>query len=318
MICQEVSALKYVKQMAIEPRMTIGQLVNEMDKCGVLGAGSLAKAVNIMVEMFDKQEYTTFLCVAGPMVPGGLRAIISLLIERGYVDAVVISGANIVHDIIEAIGFKGIKGSFSANDTKLRMKNVGRAGDIFFGHNGFNALEKKAYTIFDSLMMEGKTEVAIYELLKAIGRDLDDEGSFLKKASTFNVPVFSPAIMDSMLGVHIWTYSQLKKLRINFVLDLNRMADIIFDSKKLSVIILGGGVPKHYVLGASTLRDGVDSAVQVTLDRPEGGSLSGASLEEAISWKKAQSESKLSTVIGDATIIFPIMVAATLERLTKE
>ena len=121
--------------------------------------------------------------------------------------------------------------------------------------------------------------------------------------------------MDSMLGLHIWTYNQIKKLPLNPILDLNRMADIVYRAKKVGAIILGGGVPKHHVLGVNILREGIYSAVQITFDRPESGSLSGAPLEEAISWKKAQVESKLATVIGDATIIFPLMVAATLERI---
>lgn len=129
--------------MEIKPKMTVSQLVDEMDMCGVLGAGRLGKAVEIIVDMFEDKEYTTFLCVAGPMAPGGLRNIMSLLIERGYVDAVVTSGANIVHDIVESLGFKGVKGSFTADDLKLRSKDVGRAGDIFFGHKGFEALEKE-------------------------------------------------------------------------------------------------------------------------------------------------------------------------------
>ena len=307
--------MKYVKQMTIQPRMTVGQLVEEMNGCGVLGAGRLARAVDVLSEMFEDQEYTNFLSLAGPLVPGGLRKIISLLIERGYVDAVVTSGANIVHDIVEALGCRGIQGSYMADDVELRAEGVGRAGDIYFEQQGFEALEKRVYEVFDNLPEERKTRIAVYELLAEIGKRLDDEESFLKTAAVHNVPVFSPGITDSMLGMHIWTYNQLKKLWVDPVLDLNRMADLVFTSKKSGAIILGGGTPKHHVLGANILREGVDAAVQVILDRPEGGSLSGAPLEEAISWKKAQTESKLVTVVGDATIIFPVMVAATLERL---
>lgn len=298
--------------------MTVGQLVDEMAECGVLGAGRLARGVNIMVEMFEKPEYTTFLSIAGPMIPGGLRAIISYLIGQGYVDAVVTSGANVVHDVVEALGYKGVKGKSATDNVELRAREIGRADDIYFEHEGFEALEKKAYEVFDSLTSENRAEVAVHELLHAIGQALDDEESFLKKAAMRDVPIFSPAIMDSMLGLHVWTYSQLKKFSINPVLDLNRMADIVYSSRKVGAIILGGGVPKHHVLAANILREGIDAAVQITFDRPESGSLSGAPLEEAISWKKARAESKLATVIGDATIIFPLMIAATLDRIERK
>ncbi len=298
--------------------MTVGRLVDEMGGCGVLGAGRLARARDLLVEMFGDDEYTSFLSLAGPMVPGGLRKIIGLLIEQGYADAVVTSGANIVHDIIESLGYRGIRGSDTVDDAALRAKGLGRAGDIFFEQKGFEVLEKKMYTIFDSLSEAKKREIALYELLAEVGKALSDEDSILKKAALHGVPIFSPGVMDSMLGLHIWTYNQLKQMHVNQILDMNKMADLVFTSKKIGCIILGGGLPKHYVLGASILREGVDAAVQITLDRPEGGGLSGAPLEESVSWKKAQVESKLATVVGDATIIFPLVVAAALEKLEEK
>ena len=310
--------MEYVQQMMIEPQMTVCRLVEEMDGCGVLGAGRVARAVDVLVEMFSDQEYTNILSLAGPMVPGGLRKIINLLIRRGYVNAIVTSGANIVHDIIEAFGYRGIRGTYRGDDVALRAEGLGRAGDIYFEQKGFEALEREVYKIFDGIPDEKKGEIAFYELLDEIGKVLDDEESILRRASVCNVPIFSPGIMDSMLGLHIWTYNQLKKLRVDPVLDLNRLNDIMSSAKKVGGIILGGGVPKHHVLGASIFREGVNAAVQITLDRHEGGSLSGAPLEEAISWKKARVGSRLASVIGDATIIFPIIIAAAVEKLDVE
>jgi deoxyhypusine synthase len=74
-------------------------------------------------------------------------------------------------------------------------------------------------------------------------------------------------------------------------------------------------MPKHYVLGASMLKGGVDAALQITMDRPETGSLSGATLEEAISWRKAKPEGSLVTVTADFTIVFPLLVAYALSKL---
>ena len=298
--------------MNLSQNMTVRQLVDEMGRCGVLGAGRLARATSIMKQMFNDRDYTVFLTLAGPMVPGGLRRIVGDLVEGGFVDVVVASGANIVHDVIEALNYKGVRGSLLADDVRLREKGVGRAGDIFFEQEGFKALEKFMYNVLNSLLERGVDKIPTCRLLYEIGRMLDDGDSILKRASNRNVPIFSPGLMDSMIGLHVWTFNQLKKIQLDPIMDMNQFSDRVYESKKIGAIILGGGLPKHFTLGASILRDGVDAAVQITLDRPEGGSLSGAPLEEAISWRKAKVGKKLETVIGDATIVFPIMVAGVL------
>ena len=307
--------MKSVKQMNLENRMSVGQLVNEMKKTGVLGAGRLARGVDIIVEMFEDPRYTVFLGISGPAVPGGLREIIGDLIDRGYVNAIVSNGANIVHDIVESLGYKHIMGEFLADDEKLRGKRLGRIGDIYIQQKAFEALEKKTYAVLKSLPERERTGISIRKLLYEFGKSIKDDKSILFKASKRNVPIFCPGFVDSMLGLHVWTFSQLNKISIDSVTDLNELANIVFDSKKTGAIILGGGLPKHHILGANILREGVDSAVQITLDRPEGGSLSGAPLEEAISWKKAKAKGKLVTIIGDETIIFPIMIAAAFEKI---
>lgn len=301
--------------MNITSGMTVGQLVVEMGESGVLGAGRIARAAAIIKDMFTDPDYTVFLTLAGPMIPGGLRRVVGELISRKCIDAIIASGANIVHDVIEGLGYKEIRGSLLVDDTKLKKQGIGRAGDIFFEQKGFEALEKKMGNVFDSILKNGIEAISISDLISEISKNLTDFESVLKKALTHGVPIFSPGLLDSMIGLHLWTFNQIKQLRINPVQDLNRLSDIIYDAKKIGAIILGGGLPKHHVLGVSILKDGVNAAVQITLDRPEGGSLSGAPLEEAISWNKAKPLKKLETVIGDATIIFPLLVAAVLEEL---
>jgi len=297
--------------------MTVGQLVDEMKLCGVLGAGRLAKAVDVFTEMLSDESYTVFLSLAGPMVPGGLRKVISELIANNHVDVIVTNGANVVHDIIEAIGKRHLIGSSNAEDTLLRNLGRGRIRDIYIPQEAFEALENKLFEIFDSIPKQERTKLSVGNLLNKIGRHLKDEESILYQASINKTPIFSPGILDSMLGLHIWTYSQLKPISIDLMADMQQFSDIIYKSDKTGVIILGGGLPKHFVLGANILREGVDAAVQITLDRPEAGSLSGAPLEEGVSWKKVKKDDKLVTVIGDAIILFPIVVAASLEKLEK-
>src|SRR5947208_16807577 len=84
----------------------------------------------------------------------------------------------------------------------------------------------------------------------------------------------------------LWSFSQTEVLQLNPIADVNNMVEMAMTSKKLGVLILGGGLPKHNTLLASVLREGADAAVQITADRPEPGGLSGAPLAEAISWRK--------------------------------
>lgn len=308
--------MKPLKQIRLKEDMGFSELVMEMDKCGVLGAGRFAKGVRIIADMFKNPDYTVFLSLAGPMVPSGSRNVISYLVEHEYVNAILSTGANLVHDIIESMGYRHYIGSFYADDTELKKNKLGRIGDIFVEQEAFVSLEKKIYKVLDLLPKEKKEGLGVCELISEIATSLgDDQNSILVQAKKHNVAIFAPGILDSMLGLHMWTYSQLNKLKINPLADFNKLSDIVFTAKKVGVIIIGGGLPKHHTLYINTLRDGVDSAVQITLDRPEGGGLSGAPLEEAISWRKIRGKGKFVTVIGDATFVFPLMVTAALQMI---
>ena len=98
--------MKAVKQIELWPGISVKQLVLQMEECGVLGAGRLGKAAKIVKEMFNDKNYTVFLTLAGALVPGGLRKIISNLIAEKHVHVLVSTGANMVHDMVEALNFK--------------------------------------------------------------------------------------------------------------------------------------------------------------------------------------------------------------------
>jgi len=309
--------MPYVEQMKLVPRMTISEIAREMEKAGVLGAGRLGKAVKTVTEMFQDRNYTRFLTLAGPMVASGLRQIICDLIRMGYVHGIVTTGANVTHDLIEAFGYKHEIGTSLANDDELKRKGVGRIYDIYIKEAAFRKLEKETHRILADINEEKRRNIATYELLWDIGKRLKDRNSILKTAEIKKVPILSPAIHDSMLGIHLWTFSQLHPLTVNPFLDFNKLADMLFAAKKSGAIIVGGGVPKHYILAANMLRGGVDAAIQITFDRPEAGGLSGAPLEEAISWRKVRARGKLVTIVGDATILFPIIMLAAIEKIRQ-
>ena len=305
--------MRRVGHISLDGQKTIGDLVQGYGDSGVLGAGTISKAVSIYREMLDAKA-TIFLGISGPMIPAGLRSVITDMIEEGYVDVIVTSGANIVHDMIESFGGSHIIGSFNVDDNELREKGIGRIGNVYTKISDFETFEKRVQDILSTIDEDRRSNLSIKELLWEIGKNIDDSESFLRTAYKKGVPVFSPGLIDSMLGLQLWFYSQENKIVLNVIKDMSELSDIVFASEKTGALILGGGVPKHYIMGANLLREGLDFAIQITLDRDDAGSLSGAKLEEGRSWSKTQEESKLVTVIGDCVVMLPMIFAALKEE----
>jgi deoxyhypusine synthase len=303
--------------MQLKNGLTVGALVSKMNECGVLGAGKIGKAAEIVKEMFSDRDYTVFLTLAGPLVPGGMRQIIRNLIEQEYVNVIVTTGANMVHDMVEALGHRHWIGTFLAEDKELKSQDIGRIGDIYIEQDAFKGLEDWMYKTLENIPETNRERISTTELLFEIGKRLPDPESILATAAKKGVPIISPGLVDSIAGFHMWMFGQDKKLRIDPLLDTHKLVDIVYEAKKSGIIILGGGWPKHFALFANTFREGVDRAIQITMDRPEPGGLSGATLKEAISWGKVKPEGKEVTVICDATIAFPLIIASALEGLGK-
>jgi deoxyhypusine synthase len=306
--------MEKVGQINLKKADEINKLFLQYKKAGVLGAGNLSKGIDLLEEMF-KDNTTVFLGIAGPLVASGLRIVIRDLIRDGSVQAVVTNGANIVHDLIEAFGGHHYRGTFESDDALLHKEGLGRIGNVLTKTTDFEEFERKIQQMLHEIDEELRGNISVTELTRALGGMLKDDDSFLRAAYKKDVPVFSPGITDSMLGLQMWMFSQDNTLVLNVLKDMSNLSDMVFRAKKTGGIYLGGGVPKHYIMGANLLRGGLDTAVQVTLDRPEGGALSGARLEEGVSWGKVKGTGKKATIIGDATMLFPLMVWAARKRL---
>jgi deoxyhypusine synthase len=306
--------MKRIEQMRLRAGMSVGDLTDEMREAGVIGAGRVGRAVEIVTEMFSDPAYTTFITLSGPLVPSGMRLVFRDLIRDGYVDAVITNGANVVHDIVEAMGKPHMVGLVDVDDRKLLEHGFNRAYDIFIESDTWVALEKFVGEILDDVPKKGRVDIPIYGLLREIGLRLKDEESILYAAVEKEVPIFSPGFLDSMLGIPLWMYSKRRRLVINPLRDFDLLADMVYEAKKSGAIILGGGTPKHHAQYMNTLREGLDAAVQISSARVEDGSLSGAPLKEAVSWGKLKGN-KISTIFGDVTIVFPLIVAAALEKI---
>lgn len=305
-----------VKQINVEKNMKISDLIDQFDKSGVLGAGRVGRACNILTEMIQDSDMKVFMSLGGPLIPGGMRNIITQMIKDGHVDLIVSSGANITHDLLEAFGGSHYRHE-GRDDEELNEDGIGRIADINVGSDDFTVFESEITKIFEKISQD-KKHVSIQELLYEIGLLVDDENSFVAAASRKNIPIFSPGLIDSMMGLQLWIFSQDHDFIVDAVRDMHYLSDIVFEAEKVGAVLLGGGLTKHYTLASNVIKGGLDSAIQITMDRPESGSLGGAPLEEAKSWAKARCGSNLASVVGDVTIIFPLIYAAALDKIKSD
>ncbi|MCM2464964.1 deoxyhypusine synthase [Methanoculleus oceani] len=303
-----------VQQARVRPGMTVGELVDELGKAGAYNGGSLWQAVNIYERMLRDEKALKFFGLSGAMVPGGMGGIVSDLIGRRHIDVLVSTGANLTHDVIEAIGCHHYHGTCEVSDTELCEEGINRIYDIFLPNDAFILFEEFMQDVYSSLP-EGST-VSISDLLNRIGSRLDS--GILAEAAKAGVPVYCPAIQDSMIGLQYWLFSQTHRVTVSAFDDMPGLLDRCFEAERAGTILVGGGVPKNYILQSKLMTEsGFDYAVQLTGDRPDLGGLSGATLDEARSWGKLTGEATAATVYGDATINLPLLVAATLERLEE-
>ena len=305
-----------VNQINIKKDMTISDLINQFDNSGVLGAGKVGRACNVMVDMIQDEDMKVFMSLGGPLIPGGMRNIVTQMIRNGHVDLIVSSGANITHDLLEAFGGSHYRHE-GKDDEELNEEGIGRIADINVGSDDFTVFETEIIKIFEKISSK-RDHISIQELLYEIGPLVDDDNSFLAAAAKNNVPIFAPGLIDSMMGLQLWIFNQDHDFVVDAVADMHYLSDIVFEAEKVGAILLGGGLTKHYTLASNVIKGGLDAAIQITMDRPEAGSLGGAPLEEAKSWAKAKCGSNLASVVGDVTVILPLIYAAALDKIKDD
>jgi deoxyhypusine synthase len=305
--------------------MTVGDLAEQYGAAGI-GADDLNRAAGICAEML-RPEVTTFVGLAGAMVPAGMRAIVADLIRDGGVDALVTTGANLTHDAIEAIGGKHHHGRTGADDRsarehdeRLREEGVDRIYDVYLPQEHFTTFEEHLRAeVFPDL----SGSVSIREFTTALGRanaavndreDVEEDPGIAATADEHDVPIYCPAVQDSVLGLQAWMRSQVADFTLDALGDMTELNTLAREAEEAGAFVIGGGVPKNYVLQTMLVTpDAYDYAVQLTTDPDHTGGLSGATLEEARSWGKLEKDARNATVVGDATITLPLVVAAARE-----
>jgi deoxyhypusine synthase len=232
------------------------------------------------------------------MVPAGMKKVISYMVIKNLVDVIVSTGANMYHDVVEALGGYHYLGSVDVDDRVLYEHSIDRIYDVFADEKKYRDVDNEIMALADEAA-KSCTVMSSRRFLSLLGDYVDHTRSTGDKEGSGLTPLSIDAIRDN------YEIFQIKKA-----------------SKKSGVIYVGGGVPKNYIQQTAYLQDlfgvpdsGHDYGVQLTTDRPEWGGLSGATFKEGLSWGKERPQGMYATCYCDATISLPIMVKAALETL---
>ncbi|MFH1474183.1 MAG: deoxyhypusine synthase family protein [Candidatus Aenigmatarchaeota archaeon] len=299
-------------------KQTVDELVKQL-KDTSFNARNLGNSVDILEDMIKDKGCVKFLGLSGALVPAGMRRCIVEMIRNKWINVIVSTGANITHDLAISLGGEQYIqcNPDAADDCKMRKSETSRIYDIASPDKSSVDFEEGIQKILKTI--KGK-KLSTYELMEEIGKKIEDENSIVKAAAENGVKIIIPAFFDSILGFQIWMYSQDNELLIDERKDLDFLINMHYDlksnGKNSGALLLGGGVPKNYILQAVIIPDKPHKyVIQVTTDVPHYGGLSGASLDEAKSWGKVNEKSRLCCVYCDATIALPIMVSSLKERI---
>ena len=279
-------------------------------------ASQLAKAIGIINKMRE-EKCTIYLGYTSNMVSSGLRDIFRYLAQHKMVDVIVTTAGGIEEDIIKCLQ-PFVLGTFDSDGAELRKKGINRAGNIFIPDSRYWKFEDFLKPLLDKLEKEQKETGKIItpsEFIERLGKEINNPSSIYYWTQKNNIPVFCPALTDGALGdmVYFSSYTH-PEFKIDIARDMRKLNDIAYVSKKTGVILLGAGVIKHHILNANMIRNGCDYSVYINNAQEFDGSDAGARPEEAISWGKITSQANYAKVFGDATIIFPLVVAKTFAK----
>lgn len=302
-------------------------------------AGRLREACRLMNEKMLADNCTVGMSLSGALTPTGMgKSVLIPMIQAGFIDWMISTGANLYHDVHFGIGLKLHYGSPSLDDTRLRAEGVVRIYDILFDYHVLLDTDRFFRTVLSQPEFSGPMSSAefhnrvgkyVHETEKKLGIGTV---SLLSAAYQYDVPIYTSSPGDSSIGMNV-AGLQLAGSTLSFDVsaDVNETASIVLDAKKgggkSGVLLIGGGSPKNFMLQTEPQiqevlmieEEGHDYFLQITDARPDTGGLSGATPGEAVSWGKVRPDTLPDAVVcySDSTIAFPLVAAYAIDRHKK-
>ncbi|KAF2203707.1 DS-domain-containing protein [Delitschia confertaspora ATCC 74209] len=312
--------------------ITVEELVRGMGTMG-FQATSVGEAVRIINEMRawrhpeTSGRTTVFLGYTSNLISSGLRETLRYLVQHNHVSAIVTTAGGVEEDFIKCLAPTYL-GSFSSPGAALRAKGMNRIGNLVVPNSNYCAFEDWVVPILDNMLEEQeaskKTDEPIHwtpsKVIHRLGKEINDERSVYYWAWKNNIPVFCPALTDGSLGDMLYFHtfkSSPEQLRIDIVEDIRKINTLAVRAERAGMIILGGGIVKHHIANACLMRNGAESAVYINTAQEFDGSDAGARPDEAVSWGKIKADGDSVKVYAEATVVFPMIVAATFAKVEE-
>ncbi|OJD11029.1 deoxyhypusine synthase [Blastomyces percursus] len=318
-----------------EKDITVAELVDGMASMGFQASavGDAAQIINEMRAWRDPEtgeKTTVFLGYTSNLISSGLRETLRYLVQHKHVSAIVTTAGGIEEDFIKCFAPTYL-GSFATPGPSLRAKGLNRIGNLIVPNSNYCAFEDWVVPILDKMLEEQEasrastTDAPLHwtpsKIIRRLGKEINNEDSVYYWAYKNDIPVFCPALTDGSLGdmmyFHTFRSSPLQ-LRVDIVEDVRKINTIAVRAKRAGMIILGGGLVKHHIANACLMRNGAESAVYINTAQEFDGSDAGARPDEAVSWGKIKPGAKSVKVYAEATVAFPLIVAATFARAEKQ
>src|SRR4051812_25294750 len=331
--------LEQISHQRIEPPAVTGQtsIVQLIDEAFLsYNAGRLREACRLYATKMLADDALVGLSLSGALTPAGLGiSCLIPLVEAGFVDWIVSTGANLYHDTHFALGMDMHQSRPGLDDRVLREHQVIRIYDIVFDYENLLGTDRFYRTLcrgeaFQKTMGTAEFHFLVGKYLAAHEEETGRRGkSLLAAAYRLGVPIFTSSPGDSSIGMNLAALMlEGSQLRIDPLRDVNQSAALVYDAKmkkgRSGVLILGGGSPKNFILQTEPQiqevlglkESGHDYFLQFTDARPDTGGLSGATPSEAMTWGKVDPDQLPDTVTCylDSTVALPILTVYALAK----
>jgi len=296
-------------------------------------AGRLREACRLFATKMLTEDVVVGLSLSGALTPAGLGvSCLVPLLEAGFIDWIVSTGANLYHDTHFALGMDLHQSRPGLDDLQLRQHQIIRIYDIVFDYENLLGTDRFYRTLCRGEAFQQTLGTAEFHYLvgKYLAAHEDETGrkgrSLLAAAYRAGVPIFTSSPGDSSIGMNLAALQMEGcALRLDPLRDVNQSAAIVYDAKKhgqSGVFILGGGSPKNFILQTEPHiqevlglpESGHDYFLQITDARPDTGGLSGATPQEAMTWGKVDPQQLPDTVTCylDSTVALPLLTVYAL------